>query len=177
MKQCAAWLWCKQLRSYFDFSAWLSNRKKYLIMKMRGISTHILLCSLFINILKFDNKFEKHNVELIFISFASFLFFFFYFFFAFCKSTNTCIIFRKNWIRYSNKYNDITNKSSMRMIDENCKKKRKCWKLNKFKHVVLLILNFLFNFKFSKMFFFWKNINEHFCQIIKKWRLYSNRIS
>ena len=28
----------------------------------------------------------------------------------------------------------------------------------------MLILNLLFNFKFSKM-FFWKNINEHFCYL------------
>ena len=51
MKQCAQWLWCKQMRSYFDFFAWLFNRKNHLIMKMRSIFTHILLCSLLISTL------------------------------------------------------------------------------------------------------------------------------
>ena len=46
MKQCAQWLWCKQMWSYFDFSVWLFNRKNHLIMKMRDIFIHILLCNL-----------------------------------------------------------------------------------------------------------------------------------
>ena len=59
MKQCAQWLWCRQMRSYFDFFVWLLNRENHLIMKMRGISTHILLCSLFIILQKRANmRFE-----------------------------------------------------------------------------------------------------------------------
>ena len=46
MKQCATWLWWCKVRGYFGFPAWLPNREKCLKTGVRGISTHILLCSL-----------------------------------------------------------------------------------------------------------------------------------